>query len=178
MPWNGSCLNITSIANGLAISRPTARHHLARLQREGSIRLLPFFGTGRRPIVLLVGWYDDQPASFRAFCTDAVIARFRELDPACSFHYWATGRVRRVDLLAVISHKRVGFCFSDHPISQPRHWWPLHIAMKRGVVDLGWLLNAGWWPGRIGRGLYERSIGKFLSHCADPGEPLDEMLRS
>jgi hypothetical protein len=162
-PWNGRRLNIAGISRTLGVSRPTARACVRRLEKEGRIRLLPSFGSGHRPLLRLVGRYDDRLESFRSFCTDAVISRLREVDSGCRFYYWKTGRTRQIDLLAVIARKRIGFCFSTARICQNRHWWPLRLAWRRGVIHLGYLLNTGCWPCRIGREMYERPIGAFLS---------------
>ena len=173
-PWNGRRLNVAGIARTLGISRPTASARIKRLEQEGLIRLLPFFGSGHKPLLRLVGWYDDRPESFRSFCTDAVVAGLRGIDPECRFYYWKTGRIRQIDLLAVIAQKRIGFCVSSARCSQNRHWWPLRLAWRRGIIDLGYLLNPGHWSRRIGREMYERPIGTFLSALvsAEKREPL------
>ena len=51
--WNGKPFNTAAIGRALDVSRPTVVSYVLSLQKQGLARLLPFFGGGRRPLLLL-----------------------------------------------------------------------------------------------------------------------------
>ena len=132
-PWNAQPLNTSALARQAKVSRPTMTACLDVLEREGLIRLIPFYGGHRRPILYLPSW-------FPGLWLEAIIARLVEINPGCQFFWWKTGRVRQIDLLAIVGKEKVGFCVSSHTLQRRKQWLPLRTAFQSYVIDRGFLL--------------------------------------
>jgi hypothetical protein len=130
------------------------------LEREGLIRLVPSFDTSKRPLLYL-------PESFLGSCVEAVTARILEVAPESRFSWWKTGRVRKIDLLADIRPKRIGFCFCESWIPQNRNLLPLRIAQKLGVIHKGYLLHCGNRAFAAGPAVIGLPLTAFLSETRD-----------
>ena len=135
-PFNGKVVNTAAISRELGVSRRTGRSRLRALERDGRLRLLPFYGGGGRSLLYL-------PQSFTGACVDAVITRMLEILPESRFFWWKTGRTRRIDLLAVTGREQIGFRFCSEPMVRNGDWWPLRIAYRRGLIQRGFLLYTG-----------------------------------
>ncbi len=100
------------------------------------VRLLPHYGERRKPKLYL-----RPPLGFRGACVEAVIRSMERLGIELQFFWWKTGRVREIELLAVLPAERIGFRFVAKRLVRPRDWWPLRIAHRRGVIHRGFLLH-------------------------------------
>jgi len=166
-PANGEPLNVALIARLLGVSHPTAALRIRDLQRLGLVRLLPFFGPGKKPILYLRGRYGAGLADFRAFCIEAIITRLGEIFPESRFSWWKTGRVRQIDLVAEAGEERIGFCFAAAQATRNSAWLPLAMGCKRGLIHRGYLLHSGKRAFIIGRAVHALPLSEFL---AEPGE--------
>ncbi len=165
--WNGRAMNISEIARFLGVSRPTASARVRELQRNGIVRLLPFMGAGGKSLLYLRHVYGSGPESYRSYCTEAVIEKIQELFPESSFFWWKTGYVRRIDLLAVIGDRRIGFCFSDTISPLNRDWWPFRACFAQGLIHRAFLLyrgNRAFYLGPMASAVPARA---FLSEAED-----------
>jgi hypothetical protein len=157
--WNGSRLNLAAIARRLGVSRPTARARVEELEREGLVRLIPFFGNGR--ILLYLN------ESSQGFWIDAIIKGMRQIGPDSRFFWWRTGRVRQIDLLAATGGRRIGFCISESGFLQNRGWWPLQIGDQSGLIHHGYFLYPGDRAFKIRQGVSGLPLGAFVSEMED-----------
>jgi hypothetical protein len=160
-PFNGKPLNTLLIARRLGVSRPTALSRIFELQRYGLLRLLPCSDGHRRPLLFLYDCLGADPASFRGFCLELVSRILSDLDPGAKFFWWKTGRVRRIDLLAIAGGKRIGFCFSTSQLCPRREWYSLSIGCKQGVIQHGFLLHCGHRAFRLGRAILALPLNDF-----------------
>jgi hypothetical protein len=177
---NGYLFNTVLTARSLEVSRPTAVSRVMQLQQMGLVRLLPFFGGHRRPLFFVCDSYGAGPASFRAFCLEAVTRALLTIDPQFQFFWWMTGRTRRMDLLAVCGERRIGFCFSTTPCLPRKDWLPLSIGRERKLIERGFVLyrgNRAFWSGRAIQTLpieeflrepREWTFGRRTAHEASP----------
>lgn len=127
-------LNSLEVGWLLGISHPTALAYLHHLEEVGLVTRVPFYGGGKRP--LLIAWEDPSPRA-------SLLRALQDLRPDCRLHWWECTRARVVSLLADLGNERVGFCFSSAQRPQRRDWQPLALAINRGVIDRGFLLHAG-----------------------------------
>jgi hypothetical protein len=134
--WNARTLNASAIGRELGVTRQTVSAHLRSLERDGRVLLLRHYQGGRRFLLYL-------PASPIGACACAVASRMRQTWPEAGFFWWMTGRVRRIDLLAVAGEARIGFQFCAETLVRNQDWWPLRIAHRRGIITRGFLLYPG-----------------------------------
>jgi hypothetical protein len=137
--FDGMTLNSAAIGRRLALSRTTAMTWIRAYERAGLLRLLPFYGESRRPLLLLQPGYGEAGSDFGR---KELIEVLRRLLPDCRFFWWKARSVRAVHLVADLSKERVGFCISTSPVPRRQDWLPLTIALKRGVIHRGFLLHA------------------------------------
>jgi hypothetical protein len=135
-PWNSKPLNTAAIARRAGVSRPTVVTWLNELEREGKVRLLPFYGGGRRQMLYLADL-------FPGFWLEIIMANLTRRCSAYRYFWWKTGRVRRVDLLAVGGEERIGVCVCPRAVTQPRDVIPLDRALEHRIIDRGCLLHYG-----------------------------------
>ena len=131
-------LNCAAIGRRLALSRTTASTWVRAYERAGLLHLLPSLERRRRPLLLVSPRFTDDSGSL---CAARVLESLQETVPSSRFHYWNTGRVRMIPLIADTGAERIGFCFSTTPVPQRRQWLPLLLAMKRHVIDRAFLLH-------------------------------------
>ncbi len=141
--WNGKIVNQTAIAKRFDVSRTTAAAFVQELEQEGLIRLLPFLGSGRMPMLYLRHAYGPGRESFRGFCIDAIIPEIIDWAPTTRFFWWKTGNVRQIDLIADTGDDRIGFCFSESRLPWNKHWWPLQIGCRFELISRGYFLYRG-----------------------------------
>jgi DNA-binding transcriptional ArsR family regulator len=135
-PWNGRHLNATAIARRLEVTRQTVAGWLRALEREGLVHTLPRYGGHGRPLLYLTD-------SSYGFCLHAIVCRLSRILPECRFWWWKTGKVRKVDLLALSGELRLGFCLCLQALPRRKDWLPLLIACRRGLIERGFLLHEG-----------------------------------
>jgi hypothetical protein len=167
----GSPLNATEIGGKLGVSRTTVVSWVRAFDATGLIRLLPFYGGGKRP---LLSRQDAEP----------VIRRIRQIVPGCRFFWWKTGRVRTIELIADLGNTRIGFCFDDTAFSKRRRWLPLEIAARRGVISRGYLIDTGtraYFAAAhvhvLPRDVFMRDAEEWILRCATGREALEAMMR-
>jgi hypothetical protein len=130
---------------------------LQALERKGLVRLLPFYGGHRRPMLYA-------PSYFPGLCIEAIMARLSRIRAGCKFFWWKTGRVRQIDLLAKAGEERIGFCVSSHPLPRRKDWLPLKMAYQSYVIDRGFLLYPGNHPFVAARAVLALPIHVFLKN--------------
>lgn len=165
--WHGCRLNTAAIARRLGVSRPTVNARLHTLEREGLVRLLPFFGGGRHPLLYLRAGYPIGQAAFRAVCIESIVTRLQTFLPESRCHWWHTGRMRRIDLLVETAEERIGFCFSDRCLTGNKELIALRRAHRTGVIHRGFLLDPGnraYFTARVVVGL---SFAEFMLEIED-----------
>jgi transposase len=169
--FEGNPLNATGIGAELGVSRTTAASWVRAFDAAGLVRLLPFYGGGRRP---LLSRHDREP----------LIRRIRQIVPDCRFFWWKTGRVRTIELIVETGKARIGFCFDDTGYARRRDWLPLVIAARRGVIQYGYVLDPG--PRAcfacahvriLPSDLFLRDAAEWLLGCATQREVLEAMMR-
>jgi hypothetical protein len=137
--FDGMTLNAAAIGRRLALSRTTAMAWVRAYEKAGLLRLLPFYGEPRRPLLLLQPGYGEARADFgRA----ELINVLKRLQPDCRFFWWKARSVRAVHLIADLSKERIGFSISAAPVPRRSDWLPLAIALEREVIVRGFLLHA------------------------------------
>jgi hypothetical protein len=134
--WNGKPFNTAAIGRDLDVSRPTAVSYVRSMQEEGLARLLPFYGGGRRPLLVLS---QQTPGCW----VETIAGKVSKAVPESQFYWWKTGRCRQVDLIAEMKGERIGFNFLDAWIPQRKHWIALEKAQREGVIHRGFLLFQG-----------------------------------
>jgi len=134
--WSGKTFNTAAISRQLGVSRPTVVAYVSKLERVDLVRLLPFYGGKRRPLLSLC-------SSPRGGLMESIIGKLCLIVPGSGFFWWKTGRTRQVDLIADVGSERIGFCFPASPLARRRDWLPLDIAARRGVIRRGFLLHTG-----------------------------------
>ncbi|HET6487433.1 MAG TPA: hypothetical protein VFH83_13485 [Spirochaetia bacterium] len=116
---------------------------MGKMEHLGLVRRLPFHGGGRRPLLYIRPGCVQSPPSFRGTLVDAVIRGLLPMLVDPEFSWWKTGRIRQIDLLAEGRLESVGFCFSSNLNTLNRDWWPLRLALRRGLIHRGFLLHPG-----------------------------------
>ena len=116
---------------------------MGKMEHLGLVRRLPFHGGGRRPLLYIRPGCVQSPPSFRGTLVDAVIRGLLPMLVDPEFSWWKTGRIRQIDLLAEGRLESVGFCFSSNLNTLNRDWWPLRLALRRGLIQRGFLLHPG-----------------------------------
>jgi len=161
--WNGKRLNTAAIGRRLGVSRPTAMARVTALESEGLIRLLPFLGAGKRPLLFLRDACGLLPEPFQAFCIDAIVQRVLKTHPEAQFFWWETGRTRHIDLVAAIGEMRIGFCFSASAFTRTRQWCALAFGCWKGAIHFGYFLDLGDRPFMLGRAIKAMPLPFFLA---------------
>jgi len=131
---SGVRLNCKDLGRLLGVSRPTALAYLRQLEEVGLVARVPFYGGGKRP--LLIAWEDPSPLA-------ALLYALKDLFPGCGFYWWKHARTRIVDLVVDLGDERIGFSFTGSERPKRRDWQPLALAISRGVIHRGFLLHAG-----------------------------------
>ncbi len=98
---------------------------------------------------------------------DEVIAQVRKYLPEARFCWWETGRVRRIDLLAIAGEVRIGFCFCLAPLLRNKDWLPLAIARRRGVIQRGFILYGGARAFIVSQATYALPLAAFLMETGE-----------
>jgi hypothetical protein len=109
---------------------------LHALERDGLVRLLPFYGGGRRPMLYVSNL-------FPGLWLEIVMAHLSRRCPAYRYFWWKTGRVRRIDLLAVGGEERIGVRVCGGHCPQTRDFIPLDRACEKRLIDRGCVLYSG-----------------------------------
>jgi hypothetical protein len=139
LSFDGMTLNTSAIGRKLVISRTTIAAWVGFFANAGLIRLLPFYGEHRRPL-LFVRW---KPLGNESrFRTEDLIAVLQRIFPTCGFYWWKTGRVRTVHLIADLGTERVGFCLCSAVVPQRKDWFPLLLALSRRVIHRAFFLHS------------------------------------
>ena len=134
--WNGKPFNTAAIGRDLEISPPTVVSYVRSMQKEGLVRLLPFYGGTRRPLLLLS---QRTPGCW----IETITGKVSKAVPESQFYWWKTGRCRKVDFIAEMKGERIGFCFLDARIPQRKHWIALEKAEREAVIHRGFLIFQG-----------------------------------
>jgi hypothetical protein len=157
--FDGKMLNSAEIGRRLALSRTTAMAWVRAYEEAGLVRLLPFLGESRRPILLLKPGYGEAGTDFGR---EELINVLQTFLPEARFSWWKARRVRTVHLIAELSTQRIGFCIPASPLPGPRDWSPLLIALERGVIHRGFLLHASAEAFFKGRDIVALPLNAFL----------------
>jgi DNA-binding MarR family transcriptional regulator len=159
---NGLPLDVGQAGRCLGVTPSLVTTLLRRLQRAGAVRLVPCLDGSRRPLLYLLDAAGADAASWRALCTEEVMARVAACWPGARFAWWKPGRLRQVDLVAWRGALRIGFRFSRLPPSRSSDRAPLEAGLRDGVIHAGLLLHAGkeWY--RAGRGILAAPLQVFL----------------
>jgi hypothetical protein len=152
-------LNATAVGRRLVLSRTTAMSWIRAYEKAGLLRLLPFYGARRRPLLLVNPDYSEIK---RSFGPEELIERLQAFLADCRFFWWKTGRVRALHLVAELPTERIGFCFSTSPMPRHRDWLPLAIALKQGVIHRGFLLHSDTGASCRGRSIVLLPLRSFL----------------
>jgi hypothetical protein len=143
IPWSGTRLNAAMLSRNFGVSRHVIAEQLRTLQAMGFVRLLPFLGHGGKPLLNARLCCGGGLESFRGIWTEVVIDAISKLDPCSHFHWWATGRIRQIDLVVTTGGQRIGFRFSPYRVLRNRDWKPLGIGLTHGLIDRGFFLYEG-----------------------------------
>jgi hypothetical protein len=166
-PANGRPLNTAWVARQLGVSRQTAVSRVRALERKGLVHLLPFYRGSRRPLFYLRDRFGTGLDSFRAFCIESIINCLQQIIPGSEYYWWKTGRVRQVDLLALVGEQQIGFCFSASQVCRNKDWRPLQIGYCRGLIHRGYLLSRGKRAFVIGEAVHALPLGAFLEEAEE-----------
>ena len=154
--WNGKPFNTAAISRELDVSRPTVVSYVRSMQKEGLARLLPFYGGGRRPLLVL-------SRRTPGLWMESIAGKVSQAVPQSRFFWWKTGRCRQVDFIAEMSGERIGFCFLESGMARRKYWIALEKAARRGVINRGFLLS--------------REDRAFMAARIIVGLPIDSFMR-
>jgi len=129
--FNGMTLNTAAIGRQLVLSRTTAAAWIREYERCGILRLLPPDSGRNKPLLLVA---PDRRKE--------LMELLQRIFPECSFSFWKSGRIRMVHLIADLGGERLGLCFQTSPVLRRQHWFPLLLALRRGVITRGLVLHA------------------------------------
>ena len=166
-PMDGRPLNTAAIARMIGMSRPSAVSRVLALQSCGRLCLLPRLGENARPLLYLFDGCNAGPASFRTFGLEAVSRALYGIDPDFQYYWWKTGRIRRIDLLAMGGDKKLGFCFFSSELCPRRQWLPLVIGRERGLIQRGFLLHGGNRAFGLSRSIQALPLREFIREPAE-----------